>query len=224
MTHRTVLRFMSGTLVAALLLGCGDNVPDTGPSTGLLQVDPLYAGIDQGTTTQLSATKNGSAIPVTWTSSDPSIATVSPDGVVTAVATGRASITASAASDPTEQRSASITVLKVFGTAITSGVPVTGVTSGTLARDDGLLYRVVVPEGATSLTVSFTGGTGDGDIYVQRAVPPDVSGEEDPGCHSYNAGNDEECTVTNPEAGTWYIFVAVYDPYAGATLTATVTP
>ena len=38
------------------------------------------------------------------------------------------------------------------------------------------------------------------------------------------AGNAESCTVTNPGAGTWYIFVAVWDPYAGATLKATVTP
>jgi len=37
-------------------------------------------------------------------------------------------------------------------------------------------------------------------------------------------GNDESCTVDNPGKGTWYIFVAVWDPYAGATLTATVTP
>jgi hypothetical protein len=190
----------------------------------VLQVDPLYAGIDQGTTTKLTATLNDDPVPVTWATSDASVATVSSDGVVTGVAPGRASITASVSSDVEEQRSASITVLAVFGTPITSGVPVTNVSSGNLARDDGLLYRIVVPQGATALTVTFTGGTGDGDIYVQRAVPPDVSGEENPGCHSYNGGNNEACTVANPQAGTWYIFVAVYDPYSGATLKATVTP
>ena len=130
-------------------------------------------------------------------------------------------------SDPTQVRSSSITVLALLGTGITSGVAVTNVSSGSLARDKGLLYHISVPAGASALTVTFTGGSGDGDIYVQRAVPSDDPanfGNEDPGCHSWNGGNAESCTVTDPEAGTWYIFVAVYDAYAGATLTATVTP
>jgi hypothetical protein len=224
MTHRTVIRLFSGTLLAALALACGGDIPTGSPSQGLLQVDPPFAGVDEGTTQQLSASLNGDDANVTWASSDQTVATVTAAGVVTGVVPGKASITATMVGDPTQVRSASITVLKVLGTAITSGVPITNVSSGSLARDKGLLYHIAVPAGATSLTVTFTGGTGDGDIYVQRAVPPDVSGEEDPGCHSFEAGNDESCTVTDPQAGTWYIFVAVWDAYAGATLTATVTP
>jgi hypothetical protein len=214
-------------LFTVFVLGCGDNIPTVGPSTGLLQVDPLYVGVDQGTTTQLSATLNGNDVPVTWETSDATVATVAADGTVTGVTPGRASITAHLTSDPTEQRSSSITVLALLGTGITSGVAVTNVSSGTLARDKGLLYHITVPAGATALTVTFTGGTGDGDIYVQKAVPPDDPskfGSESPGCHSWNGGNAEACTVTNPAAGTWYIFVAVWDPFAGATLKATVTP
>jgi hypothetical protein len=186
-------------------------------------VDPLFAGIDEGTTQQLAATLNGDDAAVTWASNNEAVATVSPSGVVTGVAPGQASITATMVGDPSQVRSASITVLKVLGAPLVSGVPQT-IASGSLARDAGLLYHITVPPGATSLTVTFTGGTGDGDIYVQRAVPPDVSGNENPGCHSFNGGNDELCTVDNPQAGTWYVFVAVWDPYADATLTATVTP
>jgi len=222
MTHRSV-RFFTAALLAALVYGCDDNIPTVGPSTGVLQVNPLFAGIDQGTTTQLTATLNGTAVPVTWESSDAAVATVSANGLVTGVAAGKASVTAHLVSDPTQERSASLTVLQVLGTKLTSGVAVTNVNSGTLARDQGLLYNITVPAGATSLKVTFTGGTGDGDIYVQRQVPPDASGNET-GCHSYNGGNAESCTVSNPAAGTWYIFVAVWDPYAGATLTATVSP
>jgi pre-peptidase/Big-like domain-containing protein len=224
MTHRTVIRLFSTTLIAALALGCGGDTPTGSVSKGLLEVDPLFAGIDEGTTQQLDATLNGTDAAVTWASSDETVATVSASGLVKGVAPGQASITASMTSDPTQIRSASITVLKVLGSPLTSGVAVTNVSSGTLEQDEGLLYHITVPPGATSLTVTFTGGTGDGDIYVQRAVPPDVSGKENPGCHSFNGGNDESCTVTNPQAGTWYVFVAVFDPYAGATLTATVTP
>lgn len=227
MTHRNVIRFFSTAMVAALAYGCGDNIPTVGPSAGLLQVDPLFVGVDQGSTTQLSATLNGSDVPVTWESDDVTIATVSADGLVTGLAPGRASVTARLVSDPTHQRSASVSVLELLGIRITSGVPVTNVSSGSLTRDEGLIYHITVPAGATSLTVTFTGGSGDGDIFVQRAVPsddPSNFGNEDPGCHSWNGGNAESCTVTDPLAGTWYIFVAVWDPYAGATLTATVTP
>lgn len=227
MMHRKVVHLYSTLLIAALAYGCDDNTPTTGPSAGLLEVDPLFVGVDQGSTTQLAASLNGDDVPVTWESSDASIATVAADGVVTGVAPGRASVTAHLVSDPTQLRSSSITVLELLGTGITNGVAVTNLSSGTLARDKGLLYHISVPAGASALTVTFTGGTGDGDIYVQRAVPsddPSNFGNEDPGCHSWNGGNAESCTVTDPEAGTWYIFVAVWDPYAGATLTATVTP
>jgi hypothetical protein len=167
---------------------------------------------------------NGAAVPVTWESTDPTIATVSASGVVTGVAPGSASVTATETADPTQIRSASITVLPVVGIGLTSGVPVTGVTSGTKARSDGLVYHITVPAGATALTVTFTGGSGDGDIYVQKGSPPDDSKVPTGGCASGNGGNAESCTVANPAKGTWYIFVAVWDAYAGGTLTATVTP
>jgi hypothetical protein len=224
MTHRSIIRLFSSTLLAAMILACGDNVPDVGPSTGLLLVDPLFAGIDQGTTEDFTATLNGAAIPVTWESTDPTIATVSADGVVTGVAPGKASVTATATGDPTQIRSASITVLPVVGIGLTSGVPVTGISSGSLEPDDGLVYHISVPAGATRLTVTFTGGTGDGDIFVQKGSPPDDSKVPTGGCASGKGGNAESCFVDNPGKGTWYIFVAVFEPYAGATLTATVTP
>ena len=225
MTHRNVVRFFSGALLAALVYGCGDNVPNVGPSTGLLQVNPPFAGIDQGTTIGLFASLNGLEVPVTWASSDVAVATVSASGVVTGVAAGRASVTAAKTDDPTQVRSASITVAPVVGFGLTSGVAVTGVTSGSRVRSEGLVYHIAVPAGATKLTVTFTGGTGDGDIYVQKGTPPDDSQFPPPGgCASGAGGNQESCSVTAPAAGTWYIFVAVWDPYAGATLTATVTP
>lgn len=221
MTHRSTIRLFSSALLAALTFGCSsDNIPSVGPSNGILQVSPLFAGFLPGATKQLVATFNGATVPVTWATSDATVATVSADGLVTGIASGSASITASMSSDPTQIRSASITVLAV--PKLTSGTGVT-VSSGTRVRGEGLLYQITVPSGATALTVTFTGGTGDGDIFVQKDVPPDDSGDET-GCHSWNGGNTESCTVANPGAGTWYIFVAVYDPYAGATLKATVTP
>ena len=225
MTHRNVVRFFSTALVVALALGCGDNVPNgVGPSAGLLQISPPFAGIDNGTTATFTATLNGTAVPVTWESSNVAVATVSAGGVVTALTPGMTSLTATKTDDAAQVRSASITVLPVVGIGLTSGVAVTGVTSGSMVRSEGLVYHIAVPAGATGLTVTFTGGTGDGDIYVQKGSPPDDSKVPTGGCASGAGGNAESCTVTAPAAGTWYIFVAVWDPYAGATLTATVTP
>jgi hypothetical protein len=118
MIHRKAVRVFFAAMVAALVFGCSDNTPDVGPSAGFLLVTPLFAGVKQGATKQLTATLNGTAIPVTWASSDATVATVSANGVVTAVAPGpcvsnvcgRAAITAALQSDPTQMRSASITV------------------------------------------------------------------------------------------------------------------
>jgi Bacterial Ig-like domain (group 2) len=63
-------------------------------ATGLLQVNPAFAGIDEGTTTTLTASLNGTAVRVTWESSDVTVATVSAGGVATAVAPGHGSVTA----------------------------------------------------------------------------------------------------------------------------------
>ena len=220
MTHRHVVRLFSAALIAVLAYGCEDN--DTvGPSTGLLQVSPPFAGFLTGETLQLSATMNNEPVAVTWSSSDESIATVSSTGLVTGTGDGRVAITAALVNDPSHLRSASLTV--VSPPTLESGETIEwdGVSSGSLARHQGLTYRFIVPEGLSSFTVTFTGGTGDGDIFVQHGTPPDDSGDENPGCHSWNAANDEECTVTNPQAGTWFIFVAVWNPYEDGTLAVT---
>ena len=118
MISSKAVRVFFGALLTALVFGCGDNTPDVGPSSGILLVNPLFAGVKQGATKQLTATVNGTAVAVTWASSDAAIATVSANGLVTAVAPGpcvanvcgRASITAALQADPTQLRSASITV------------------------------------------------------------------------------------------------------------------
>ena len=241
MTHRKVLAFLS---VAMLAYACGDNTPTSGPSAGYLTIDTLSVAIPEGTTYQLNAMLNGVSVPVTWVSSDASIATVSSTGLVTAVShsidrtAGKpwysscicslVAVTATLVSDPSESRSSSVTVTlpPLEPGQILSGVAVTNVTSGTRARSDGLYYHIYVPAGSTDLTVTFTGGTGDGDIYVRPGQPPNADNDYPPpgGCASGAAGNKESCSITNPVAGVWYIFVAVWDPYAGATLKATITP
>jgi len=92
MIHRNVVRYLPAVLIAGLIYGCGDNVPDVGPSNGYLLVTPLFAGVDSGTTQRLTATLNGQPVPVTWATTDASIASVSADGVVNGLMPGKASV------------------------------------------------------------------------------------------------------------------------------------
>lgn len=218
MTHRNVIRLVSTALLAAFVAGCGDDYEgptDTGP---YLEVTPLFTGILEGSTVQMTATLDGEPVPVTWASSNTAAATVSPTGLVTGVGGGFAAITATMSSDPTRLRSASVTV--TAPPTLTSGVPVTGLSS-TAARGSTRLWKIIVPAGATNLRVTLSGGTGDVDLYIRQGTPPTFSSYA---CASENGGNTELCNITNPAAGTWYVMLGLWDPYSGVTLTATVTP
>lgn len=229
MTHRTVLRFFSSALLAVFVLGCGDDEGPTGTEGPFLTVTPLFRGIDEGESIQLAATLGGNPVAVTWVSENPARATVSSTGLVigvnacagapaTPVCTSNlVPITATATSDASMKRSASITVIRLTGTAVQNGVPVTGISSSG-ARGSTQLYRLFVPAGATSLRVTLAGGTGDVDLYVRRQTPPTTSSFT---CASENGANNELCVITNPASGTWYLLLGLWDPYAGVTLTAT---
>ncbi len=76
-------------------------------------------------------------------------------------------------------------------------------------------YTVEIPAGMSSLTVTMSGGSGDADLYVRKAAQPTTSSYD---CRPYKGGNNEECTFTNPESGTWYISIRGYSSYSGVNL------
>ena len=219
MTHRTVIRLFTAAFLGVLPLGCDDDEP-TAPSTGprLEVTDPGYFGLLEGSTQQLEATFDGQPATVTWESSNTAILTVSSTGLVTAVGPGNAAATATLTSDPTQKRSASFTI--TAPPALTSGVPVTGLSSSAAAGSTQL-WKVIVPAGATNLLVEMSGGTGDADLYVRQGSPPTP---DDWDCRPFEGGNNEVCDFPNPTAGTWFVMIELFDPYSGVTLEATVTP
>jgi hypothetical protein len=214
MMHRSAFR-LSCALLAALVMGCDDDGPSGTDDPGL-EVTPSFRGVIEGDTLRLAATFNGQPIAVTWDVQYDSIATVSADGLVTGVRGGFTAITATASS-PQMTRSASITVVAV--PALTSGTGVTIASSA--ARGTQQFRKITVPAGASNLTVTIRGGTGDVDLYVSQGAVPTTSNF---GCRSWEAGNDEDCVFANPAAGTWFIMLDLWTAYAGASLTATVTP
>lgn len=79
-----------------------------------VDVTPAAVSVNAGDTVQLSVVVNGNAgvsQVVTWTSVDGTIATVDADGLVTGVATGTTTVTATSAADPSKSGTATITVV-----------------------------------------------------------------------------------------------------------------
>ena len=211
---------MSGLLLVVAAFGCADNTYKTTVATNVFEVSPSYIGADQGTPIQLDATVDGDPVAVTWESSDIAKATVSSTGLVTTLAPGFVAVTATQTANTAKKKSASLTIYEVFGTAIALGTPVN---VGTTTTGQSTLYRVYVPPAKTNLSVVLAGGTGDHDIFVRKASPPDNSGGNDD-CHSWNGGNGESCQLADPGSGTWYVLVDAYAGGAGAVLTVSVTP
>lgn len=210
---------LSGLLLLVGAFGCTEDGYEITDLSNQFEVSPAYRGVDEGLPPiQYVATQGGDPVTVTWESSAPTVATVSPTGLVTPLNDGFAAITATQTGG--KKKSASLTVNALFGTPLVSGTPVTGI--GGVAGNMSLLYRIYVPAGATNLRVQLAGGTGDLDIYVVRG--PNIPTYTNWACRPWAGGNNETCNFPNPASGTWYVWIDVYEDGAGATLTATVTP
>jgi hypothetical protein len=156
---------------------------------------------------------------VTWQSANPAIATVSATGVITPVAVGSTVVRAISAVDSRFRDSITVNVRAnpaQTWTLLQSGVAMTGLSGG------DRLWRIVVPRGATRLTITTAGGTGDQDIYVWRNQSPGAYTTASLACFSFNDGNSESCIINNPADGIYYISQEEWDAWSGVTLTATV--
>jgi len=186
-------------------------------------VTPLFTGIDLGGTEQLTAQVGSNPVPVTWESSDPTVATVDANGLVTSLKVGFTAVTATQVSDPSQKISANITVQPVVpSTLLQNNVPL--VVSSNGAFLSLALYRISVPAGKTKLTVTTTGPTDkDLDLLVRRSAAPttnNTTGAVTADCYSGGLNTNESCVINNPPKGTYYIALWLFDPYAGVTLLA----
>lgn len=88
-------------------------------------------------------------------------------------------------------------------------------------RNNWLRYTVEIPSGMSTLTVNISGGSGDADLYLRYGSAPTTSAYN---CRPYLGGNNETCTISNPQAGTWHIGIRAYRTFSGVNLTATWEP
>ncbi|RKH49131.1 M4 family metallopeptidase [Corallococcus llansteffanensis] len=100
---------------------------------------------------------------------------------------------------------------------LTNNVAVTGISDAT---GNNKYYTLAVPAGSTALTFTTSGGTGDVDLYVRFGTAPDAATYD---CRPYAGGNAETCTITNIQAGTYYVMLNAYSAYSGVTLKGSYT-
>jgi len=80
---------------------------------------------------------------------------------------------------------------------------------------DELMYQLNIPSGATDLSFSISGGTGDADLYVKFGAIPSVTSYD---CRPYRNGNNESCSFSSPQSGVYYVMLRGYSSFSGVTL------
>ena len=81
-----------------------------------------------------------------------------------------------------------------------------------------IVYTLAVPDGASNLKVTSSGGTGDADVYVKFGATPTSTTYD---CRSATAGsNTESCAISNVQGGTYQVLVQAKSAFSGLTLTA----
>ncbi|MCF2857152.1 pre-peptidase C-terminal domain-containing protein [Pseudoalteromonas sp. SMS1] len=91
-------------------------------------------------------------------------------------------------------------------------VPVNGISGAKGAKS---VYTMDVPANTTRLTFSTSGGTGDVDMYVKFGAEPSTSNYD---CRPYKDGNNESCTISPIQTGTYYVMLNGYAAYSGVSL------
>lgn len=130
------------------------------PTVSSVTVTPSSLSLDlNGTkTANLSATVNGENNPsqvVTWSSSNPSVATVSASGLVTGVATGSATITATSQEDASKSGTCSVTVID--SGALPTSEDINDYNIGTTAlSSSGISNGAKVVLGTTSSNLAYS--------------------------------------------------------------------
>ena len=190
---RAARAFTALLILGGFLVACGDSTDPPAP-VATVELSPANDTVIIGQTSQLDATlkdASGNTLhgrTVTWVSGSTTVASVSATGLVTGVADGTATITATSES---KSGTASIRVLSRCSTVLASTITVGQTVNGSLAVSDCKLpdntyadgYRITVTA-ATNVQIDMTASF---DTYlalvellpngtlVDRAVNDDIS-------------------------------------------------
>ena len=99
--------------------------------------------------------------------------------------------------------------------ALTNGTALTGQGAATGAWK---YYMIDVPAGKASVAFSLNGANGDADMFVQLGTTPTASSYS---CKSDGPSSVENCSVSAPAAGRYYVGVYAYSTYSSLSVKAT---
>ncbi len=165
--------------------------------------------------TDTSTDSDGSIVSRVWDFGDGGSATSANPSHVYATA-GSYTVTETVTDDggASDSKSASVAVTGGGGgtNELIKAVPATGLSA---AAGSDVMYTMTVPSGASDLTFTTSGGSGDGDLYVRFGSAPTDSTYD---CRPYRNGSSESCSYASPSAGTYYVRVKAYRSFSGLSL------
>jgi PKD repeat protein len=167
--------------------------------------------------TDTSSDSDGSIASRSWNFGDSTTSTAAnPSKTYSAAGTYTVTLTVTDNGGATNSTSRAVTVGS-SPLVLQNGVPVSGLSAATNAE---VQYTMVVPSGASNLVFQSSGGTGDADLYVKYGAAPTTTTYD---CRPYLSGNNETCTITAPQAGTWFVKLRAYSAFSGVTLKGSYT-
>ena len=115
-----------------------------------------------------------------------------------------------------------VTLLGKYSESIPGNDPINRVEPNlSVGRGNWLHFSQVLAQQYSELTVTISGGTGDVDLYVNAGTQPSSNQYQ---CRPFKNGNNEVCTFTRPETGTWFMSLYGYSAASGVTLTIDAKP
>ena len=156
-----------------------------------------------------STDADGSIVSYSWNFGDGnSSSSASPSHTYTSAGSYTAVLTVTDNDGATASSSALVTISNdtPTGSELANGVGVA--VSG--AQDSQTTFSLDVPAGATDLSFSTSGGTGDADLYVRFGSAPTLSTYD---CRPYIGGNNETCNISNVQDGRYYAMLVGYNAF-----------
>ncbi len=92
-----------------------------------------------------------------------------------------------------------------------NGVPHTSLSGASGSEQN---FTMAVPAGATNVSITMSGGSGDADLYTRFGSAPTTSSYD---CRPYATGNNETCTGTS-DNGTYHVMLRAYSAFSGVSL------
>jgi PKD repeat protein len=161
--------------------------------------------------TDTSTDTDGTIAARNWSFGDGSTSTATnPSRTYAAVGTYTVALTVTDNGGATSSTSRAVTVTSGGGGAVqlSNNVAVNGSTNSTSPNSSFADYTVIIPAGASNLSVATTNATGDLDLHVRFGQMPTLTTYD---CRPFLTGGNESCTFPTPSAGTYFVRVYGFD-------------